>query len=198
HLLHQSRFYAVPWLDPIVSLTYVAATTSRLRLGTSVLVLPTRHPVVLAKQIATLQALADERYILGAGTGWDDREFQAVGQRRAGGGGGGGRAGGGHPPAPPGGARGGSGAGGPPPGGWGGPGDALAALPVERRRPAAAARSLPGATRACPGGSAADRRLRRVDSAAHIPSVADLRRPRRDPAGARGGGPRPGHVHGRA
>jgi len=83
HLLHQSRFYAVPWLDPIVSLTYVAATTSRLRLGTSVLVLPTRHPVVLAKEIATLQALADERYILGVGTGWDDREFHAVGQRRA-------------------------------------------------------------------------------------------------------------------
>ena len=83
HLLHQSRFYAVPWLDPILSLTYVAATTSRLRLGTSVLVLPTRQPVVLAKQVATLQALADERYILGVGTGWDDREFQAVGQRRA-------------------------------------------------------------------------------------------------------------------
>jgi probable F420-dependent oxidoreductase len=83
HLLHQSRFYAVPWLDPIVSLSYVAAATSRLRLGTSVLVLPTRHPVVLAKQVATLQALADERYILGAGTGWDEREFQAVGQQRA-------------------------------------------------------------------------------------------------------------------
>jgi probable F420-dependent oxidoreductase len=83
HLLHQSRFYAVPWLDPIVSLTYVAASTSRLRLGTSILVLPTRQPVVLAKQIATLQALADERYIFGVGTGWDDREFQAVGQQRA-------------------------------------------------------------------------------------------------------------------
>jgi probable F420-dependent oxidoreductase len=83
HLLHQSRFYAVPWLDPIVSLTYVAAATSRLRLGTSVLVLPTRHPVVLAKELATLQALADERFILGAGTGWDDREFQAVGQQRS-------------------------------------------------------------------------------------------------------------------
>ena len=79
HLLHQSRFYAVPWLDPIVSLTYVAATTSRLRLGTSVLVLPTRQPVVLAKQVATLQALADERYILGVGTGWDDREFRPSG-----------------------------------------------------------------------------------------------------------------------
>jgi probable F420-dependent oxidoreductase len=83
HLLHSSRFYAVPWLDPIVSLSYVAATTSRLRLGTSILVLPTRQPVVLAKEVATLQALADERFILGVGTGWDDREFQAVGQHRA-------------------------------------------------------------------------------------------------------------------
>jgi probable F420-dependent oxidoreductase len=83
HLLHSSRFYAVPWLDPIVSLSYVAAKTSRLRLGTSILVLPTRQPVVLAKQVATLQALADERFILGVGTGWDEREFRAVGQQRA-------------------------------------------------------------------------------------------------------------------
>src|SRR2546430_17434363 len=56
---------------------------SRWRLGASVCVLPSRQPFVLAKQIATLQALADERYILGAGTGWDDREFHAVGQQRA-------------------------------------------------------------------------------------------------------------------
>lgn len=83
HLLHQSKFYAVPWLDPIISLTYAAAATSRLRLGTSILVMPTRQPVVLAKEIATLQALAGERFILGVGTGWDDREFQAVGQQRA-------------------------------------------------------------------------------------------------------------------
>lgn len=82
HLLHKSRFYAVPWLDPIISLTYAAAATSRVRLGTSVLVMPTRQPVMLAKEIATLQALAGERYILGVGTGWDDREFEAVGQRR--------------------------------------------------------------------------------------------------------------------
>jgi alkanesulfonate monooxygenase SsuD/methylene tetrahydromethanopterin reductase-like flavin-dependent oxidoreductase (luciferase family) len=53
------------------------------RLGTSVLVMPVRHPVVLAKEIATLQALSGDRFILGAGTGWDPREFAAVGTRRA-------------------------------------------------------------------------------------------------------------------
>ncbi len=83
HLLHGNRFYDVPWLDPIVTLTYAAAATSRIRLGTSILVMPTRHPVVLAKELATLQALSGERFILGAGTGWDDREFEAVGQRKA-------------------------------------------------------------------------------------------------------------------
>ncbi len=83
HLLHGNRFYDVPWLDPIVALTYAAAATSRIRLGTSILVMPTRHPVVLAKEISTLQALSGERFILGAGTGWDEREFEAVGQRKA-------------------------------------------------------------------------------------------------------------------
>jgi probable F420-dependent oxidoreductase len=83
HLLHGNRFYDVPWLDPIVALTYAAAATSRIRLGTSILVMPTRHPVVLAKELSTLQALSGERFILGAGTGWDEREFEAVGQRKA-------------------------------------------------------------------------------------------------------------------
>jgi probable F420-dependent oxidoreductase len=83
HLLHGSLFYREPWLDPLVALTYAAAVTSRVRLGTSILVMPTRHPLVLAKEIATLQALADERFILGAGTGWDEREFQAVGMRKS-------------------------------------------------------------------------------------------------------------------
>ena len=45
--------------------------------------MPTRHPVVLAKELSTLQALSGERFILGAGTGWDEREFEAVGQRKA-------------------------------------------------------------------------------------------------------------------
>lgn len=83
HLLHGSVFYRTPWLDPILSLTYASATTSRVRLGTSILVLPTRHPVLLGKELSTLQALSGDRVILGVGTGWDEREFQAVGMRKA-------------------------------------------------------------------------------------------------------------------
>ena len=83
HLLHGSRFYRVPWLDPLMTLSCVAGVTDRVRLGTSILVMPTRHPVVLAKEIATLQALSGDRYILGAGTGWDAREFEAVGAAKA-------------------------------------------------------------------------------------------------------------------
>jgi probable F420-dependent oxidoreductase len=83
HLLHGSLFYRAPWLDPLVSLAYAAAATARVRLGTSILVMPTRHPVLLAKELCTLQALSGDRYILGAGTGWDAREFEAVGQRKS-------------------------------------------------------------------------------------------------------------------
>jgi probable F420-dependent oxidoreductase len=83
HLLHGSVFYGVSWLDPILALTYAAAETTRVRLGTSILVVPTRHPVVLAKELSTLQALSGDRYIFGVGTGWDPREFEAVAMRKA-------------------------------------------------------------------------------------------------------------------
>ncbi len=82
HLLHGSLFYAVPWLEPLVALTYAAAVTRTVDLGTSVLVMPTRPPVLLAKQISTLQALSGERFILGVGTGWDEREFTAAGTEK--------------------------------------------------------------------------------------------------------------------
>lgn len=82
HLLHGSLFYAVPWLDPVVALTYAAAVTEQVDLGTSILVMPTRHPLLLAKEISTLQALCEDRYILGAGIGWDPREFEAVGTEK--------------------------------------------------------------------------------------------------------------------
>jgi probable F420-dependent oxidoreductase len=82
HLLHGSVFYQTPWLDPLMALGHAACATTRVRLGTSVLVMPTRHPVGLAKEIATLQALSGDRFILGAGTGWDEREFEAVGIRK--------------------------------------------------------------------------------------------------------------------
>ena len=53
--------------DPVVTLSYVAAVTERVRLGTTVLVLPMRHPLPLAKELASLHNLSNGRLILGAG-----------------------------------------------------------------------------------------------------------------------------------
>jgi alkanesulfonate monooxygenase SsuD/methylene tetrahydromethanopterin reductase-like flavin-dependent oxidoreductase (luciferase family) len=77
HLLTAHRFYRVSWLEPLTTLAYAAAVTSRVRLGTSILVMPTRQPVVLAKEISTLQRLSSGRFVLGGGVGWYDREFEA-------------------------------------------------------------------------------------------------------------------------
>src|SRR5258708_18169256 len=63
----------------MVTLSFAAAVTSRIALGTSILVLPTHNPVVLAKEIATLQHLSGGRFIYGVGTGWYPPEFEATG-----------------------------------------------------------------------------------------------------------------------
>lgn len=65
--------------EPLVTLAYLAARTKRVRLGTSVLVLPIRDPFLLAKQVATLDRLSGGRFTLGAGVGWEREEFAAVG-----------------------------------------------------------------------------------------------------------------------
>jgi probable F420-dependent oxidoreductase len=65
--------------DPVLTLTWAAAATRRVGLGTSVLVLPMRHPLPLAKELATLQCLSEGRLILGAGVGWLAAEFAALG-----------------------------------------------------------------------------------------------------------------------
>jgi len=65
--------------DPVLTLTWAAAYTQRVGLGTSVLVLPMRHPLPLAKELATLQNLSGGRLILGAGVGWMEAEFAALG-----------------------------------------------------------------------------------------------------------------------
>jgi probable F420-dependent oxidoreductase len=65
--------------DPVVTLSYAAAVTRRVRLGTTVLVLPMRHPLPLAKELASLHNLSEGRLILGAGVGWLEPEFAALG-----------------------------------------------------------------------------------------------------------------------
>lgn len=65
--------------EPLVSLALLAGVTSRIELGTAVLVLPQRNPILLAKQVATLDAIAGGRVRLGVGVGWLREEFEALG-----------------------------------------------------------------------------------------------------------------------
>jgi probable F420-dependent oxidoreductase len=68
-----------PFPDPLIWLAYVARATSVIRLATGILILPERNPVVLAKELATLDYLSSGRVILGVGIGWMKDEFEAVG-----------------------------------------------------------------------------------------------------------------------
>jgi probable F420-dependent oxidoreductase len=72
-----------PYYDPLTILSYVAAVTTRIRLGTSVLVLPYHHPMRLAKAAATLDVLCGGRLILGVGVGVIEQEFNALGSSYA-------------------------------------------------------------------------------------------------------------------
>jgi probable F420-dependent oxidoreductase len=65
--------------DPLIWLAYVAAATERIKLGTGILILPQRNPLVVAKEVATLDALSGGRVILGTGVGWLREEFEALG-----------------------------------------------------------------------------------------------------------------------
>ncbi len=65
--------------DPLIWLAYVASSAPSLRLGTCILILPQRNPLVLAKEIATLDHLTNGRVELGIGVGWLKEEFEALG-----------------------------------------------------------------------------------------------------------------------
>ena len=81
HLLSAPGLYGTAWLEPLNVLAYAAALTSKVKLATGILVLPVRHPVVLAKEIATLVHLSNGRYTFGVGPGWYTREFEVTGSR---------------------------------------------------------------------------------------------------------------------
>ncbi len=71
-----------PWrnvYDPLMVLSYVAARTSSIRLGTSVLIMPYRNPIVTAKMVATLDQMSGGRAIAGIGSGWNQEEYDALG-----------------------------------------------------------------------------------------------------------------------
>lgn len=70
---------ATPLLDPLLVLMQVAARTERIRLGTNVYILPLRHPIAVARMVATLDVLSGGRVSFGVGLGWLEEEFAAVG-----------------------------------------------------------------------------------------------------------------------
>ena len=69
----------LPFLDQFTTLSYVAGFTSRVKLGTAVTLLPLRHPLAVAKTVATLDVLSGGRSILGVAAGWLREEFEALG-----------------------------------------------------------------------------------------------------------------------
>jgi alkanesulfonate monooxygenase SsuD/methylene tetrahydromethanopterin reductase-like flavin-dependent oxidoreductase (luciferase family) len=81
HLLPTVGVHATSWYDPLIALAHAAATTERVELGTASLVAGIRHPIALAKQLASLAALAGPRVALGAGSGWYPPEYEALGYR---------------------------------------------------------------------------------------------------------------------
>ena len=68
-----------PALDSLLALTWAAAHTTTIRLATGILILPQRNPVVLAKEVATLDVLSGGRVMLGVGAGYLEPEFRAIG-----------------------------------------------------------------------------------------------------------------------
>lgn len=68
-----------PVVDPLITMTWAAAATTEIEIGSGILILPQRNPVVLAKQLATLDSFSAGRIVLGAGLGWCREEYEAIG-----------------------------------------------------------------------------------------------------------------------
>ncbi|MEU8332552.1 LLM class flavin-dependent oxidoreductase [Micromonospora sp. NPDC048839] len=77
--------YPAPFYEPFTTLSWLAGVTRRVRLGTTVLIVPYRHPLLTARMAANLNRLSGGRFVLGVGVGWARQEFEALGvpfQRR--------------------------------------------------------------------------------------------------------------------
>jgi probable F420-dependent oxidoreductase len=82
HIIVDGLPRSAPWTntyDPFVSLSFIAANTTRIDLGVSVLVVPYRNPIATAKLLATLDRMSNGRLIAGVGVGWNEAEFKALG-----------------------------------------------------------------------------------------------------------------------
>jgi alkanesulfonate monooxygenase SsuD/methylene tetrahydromethanopterin reductase-like flavin-dependent oxidoreductase (luciferase family) len=71
--------YPAPFYEPFTTLAWLAGVTTRIRLGTTVLVVPYRHPLLVARMAANLNELSGGRLVLGVGVGWARQEFEALG-----------------------------------------------------------------------------------------------------------------------
>ena len=71
--------YPAPFYEPFTTLAWLAGITGRIRLGTTVLIVPYRHPLLIARMAANLNDLSGGRLVLGVGVGWATQEFDALG-----------------------------------------------------------------------------------------------------------------------
>lgn len=71
--------YPAPFYEPFTALAWLAGITRRVRLGTTVLIVPYRHPLLVARMAANLDRISAGRLVLGVGVGWARQEFQALG-----------------------------------------------------------------------------------------------------------------------
>ncbi|MFE4699737.1 LLM class flavin-dependent oxidoreductase [Streptomyces sp. NPDC056738] len=74
-----AKQYPAPFYDPFTTLSWLAGQTARVKLGTTVLIAPYRHPLLVARMAANLNQLSGGRLVLGVGVGWAREEFQALG-----------------------------------------------------------------------------------------------------------------------
>jgi probable F420-dependent oxidoreductase len=82
HIIVDGSSRSAPWTntyDPLVALPFIAANTTRIGLGVSVLIMPYRNPIASAKSLATIDRMSGGRLIAGIGVGWNEAEFNALG-----------------------------------------------------------------------------------------------------------------------